>query len=173
VRRLIPLAIVALFLPSFVSALEPRFDHRDQSGFLLDVSASRATAASEGISRTTFRPMLRLAYAFDVTGEGDELAFGAVGRPYGWDMRGEWLGLLLDARFRKYFGPDVFKTFFELGLIGVVVPRLAVGPRVSLGAQWDWNRTWGTFVSASFATAFGQMRTAAFEGSAGIQIRWE
>lgn len=172
-RRSPPAALLCLGLLAGApaSALEPRYDHRDQLGLLLEASGSWDAVTVGGASQSQWRwPTLRLAFTFDLSGEGDELALGGA-----WSGRGggtpdvEWA---LDARYRGYFGSDEFKTFFEVGLWAPVSPRLAVGPRAGLGASWDFSRGLGVFLAFGFATAFGEFRGASLDAGAGVQARW-
>ena len=169
--RIAPLAVAALLAATRAGGLEPRFDHRDQLGVLLEAAASRDTATVAGSSESLYRLLtLRLAFSTDITGEGDELVLGGSwngGRRSA--ARVEWAA---DARYRGYFGSDELKTFFEAGLWAPLSPRLAVGPRVGLGAAWDFTRRFGVFLAFSFATAFGEFRGASLELGAGVQARW-
>jgi hypothetical protein len=169
------LAALALVVPVLSGALEPRFDHRDQHGPIVEALASYDTVAVSGkATESSFRPSLRLAYGFDVLGEGNELVFGAQGALRTWNTPGgQKLDLVLDARYRAYFGTEELKTFFEAGLWAPVSPRVAVGPMVGLGLQYDFSRAGGMFVAGSFASAFGQARIASFTGSLGAQLRFD
>ena len=165
------LALLGLLAASPAGALEPRYDHRDQVGFLLEVGGSwDAVTVGDRSESLWRRPTLRPAITLDVSGEGDELVLGGA-----WSGGGggrahvDWA---LDARYRGYFGSDEFKTFFEVGLWVPLAPRLAVGPRAGLGAAWDFSRRLGLFVAFGFATAFGEFRGASLEGGAGFQVRW-
>ena len=161
----------ALMLAFPAAALEPRYDHRDQMGLLLEASGSWGAVTVGDVSRSQWRyPTLRLAYTFDLSGEGDELILGGA-----WSGKGggtpdvEWA---LDVRYRGYFGSDEFKTFYEAGLWAPLSPRLAVGPRAGLGACWDFSRSLGVFLAFGFATAFGEFRGASLDAGAGVQVRW-
>jgi hypothetical protein len=154
------------------AALEPRFDHRDQMGLLLEASGSWDAVTVGDRSESLWRwPTLRLAFTFDLSGEGDELILGGAwsGDGGGATAHVDWA---LDARYRGYFGSDEFKTFFEVGLWAPLSPRLAVGPRAGLGASWDFSRGLGAFLALGFATAFGEFRGASLDAGAGVQVRW-
>ena len=153
------------------AALEPRYDHRDQLGLLIEASGSWDAVTVGEASQSQWRwPTLRAAFTFDVSGEGDELVLGGA-----WSGQGggapdvEWA---LDARYRGYFGSDEFKTFFEAGLWAPLSPRLAVGPRAGLGAVWDFSRRLGVLLAFGFASAFGEFRGASLDLGAGLQARW-
>lgn len=165
------LALLGLLGAGPAGALEPRYDHRDQLGLLLEASAAWDAVSSGGSSTSLWRaPTLRLAFTFDVSGEGDELVVGgAWSGGSGGEAHVDWA---LDARYRGYFGSEEFKTFFEVGLWAPLSPRLALGPRAGLGASWDFSRGVGAFASFGFATAFGEFRGASLDLGAGLQARW-
>jgi hypothetical protein len=81
--------------------------------------------------------------------------------------------LELDARYRGYFGSEQLKTFFDVGAWAPLRSRLAIGPLVGIGVAWDYARSGGLYVAASFGTAFGQARIAEGSVSAGWQLRFE
>lgn len=165
------LALLILLAAGPATALEPRYDHRDQVGFLLEASGSWDAVTVGDRSQSLWRwPTLRPAVTFDLSGEGDELVLGGT-----WSGGGgsrahvDWA---LDARYRGYFGSEEFKTFFEVGLWAPLSPRLAVGPRAGLGAAWDFSRRLGVFAAFGLATAFGEFRGASLEAGVGFQVRW-
>lgn len=166
--------LAALCLPASARSIEPRFDHRDQRGVLAELGFVRdSVTTGGGVTVSASRPLLRVAYGFDLSGQGDELLLGASSRLDAWgDHRPEMLRLALEARYRGYFGTEELKTFFEVGLGVPVSPKLAIGPRVGLGAIYDFGRSGGICASAAFATGLGQVRLAAFEFTVGGQIRW-
>lgn len=168
-------ALVALVAAAPAAALEARFDHRDTFGPLAELQVVfDSLAIRDRPGASSWRPTLRLAYGFAFSDEGDELQIGAQGALRSWDdPERERLQLALDFRYRGYFGTEHFKTFFDAGLWAPLRSRLAVGPLVGLGALWDFDRAFGAYASAGFATAFGQARIASFSASAGLQIRFE
>lgn len=167
--------VLALALPGAPAALEPRFDHRDTHGPFVEGLVARDTLARSGDpSVSSWRPAARLAWGFDVSGEGDELIAGAalalrsLSDP---DRTRVLLGL--DVRYRGYFGTEELKTFFDLGAWAPIRSRLAAGPLVGLGVVYDFSRSAGLYVAGSFATAFGQARIASFSVGLGAQFRFE
>ena len=170
----VAVCLAALTLPSLGSALEPRFDHRDQQGVLFAVEGWRESVAVSGQPTVAeFRPRLWAAWTRDVSGEGDEIILGGSFRLADWsDPAGNRFLYGINARYRGYFGTEELKTFFEVGLWSELKDKLAVGPEVGLGLAFDPNRSWGTFVSAHFATAFGEARIASLGATAGIQLRF-
>jgi hypothetical protein len=154
-------------------ALEPRYDHRDQQGFSVETFIAHDTVVVPGAQgRGSWRDGLRLAYAFEVSGEGDEIALGLLGAPWVTDPDRTQVLLAVDARYRGYFGSEEFKTFFDLGTWVPLQSRLAVGPLVGVGVQYDLGRAMGFFASGQFQTAFGRYRVAGFTGTIGAQARW-
>jgi hypothetical protein len=174
VRRLVGLAAVVLCLPLAASALEPRFDHRDEQGLLVAIEGWRETeAVSRKVTQSDWHPRLRLGYSFDVSGEGDELILGGSTRLDGYSDPERQRNLIaLDARYRGYFGTEELKTFFEVGLWTQLLSRFSVGPQVGLGLAYDPSRAFGGFVSVGFQAGVGQAQVASFGASAGVQLRF-
>jgi hypothetical protein len=168
------LLLLAAILPTLAAALEPRYDHRDLRGVVVEPLLAYDTVAISGRpTRSSWRPALRVAYGWDALGEGNELFLGAQARIAGLDDPDrEKVRLVLDARYRSYFGSEQWKTFFELGVWAPVSSRLAVGPLVGLGVAYDFSRSTGLFLDGVFATAFGQARIASFSASGGWAYRF-
>lgn len=160
--------------PCTARALEERFDHRDQQGLVLEQLLAHDTVAITGrAAHSTWRPALRLAWSWDMLGEGDELLVGAQGALSSWsDPDREKVRLALDARYRSYFGTEEWKTFFEVGVWAPVASRLAAGPLVAIGAAYDFSRAGGLYAEGGFATSFGQARIASLSMSVGAQVRF-
>ena len=159
--------------PGCGRALEPRYDHRDTQGVLVEPMLAHDTVAISGHpTRSAWRPGVRIAYGWDAMGEGNELFLGAQ-TAFSWsDPAREKIRLAVDARYRAYFGTEQWKTFFELGLWAPVRSRLAIGPLVGLGVAYDFSRTTGLFVDGGFATGLGEARVATFTLSAGAAFRF-
>jgi hypothetical protein len=166
-------ALVAALAPACVLSMEPRYDHRDSQGVVLEPFLAHDTLAIPGhATHSSWRPGLRVAYSRDVLGEGNELLLGAQ-TAFSWsDSRREKIRLALDARYRSYFGADQWKTFFEVGLWAPVSSRFLIGPLVTIGVAYDFSRWSGLYLDGGFATGFGQARAASFTASAGGQIRF-
>lgn len=173
VRRALLAAAVAW--PAAAGALEPRFDHRDTQGPVLETLVARDTLASSGRgSISTWRPALRAGWGIDVTGEGSEVIVSAdvALRSFG-DPDEERVLVAATARYRSYFGTEELKTFFEVGVYAPIRSRLGAGPLVGLGVIYDFSRRIGVFVAAEFATAFGEARMTSLGVLAGGQLRFE
>jgi hypothetical protein len=170
-RLLLSLTLVH---PAVAGALEPRYDHRDLDGIAVEALVAHDTMAISGRpTQSSWRPTIRVAYGWDVLGEGNELFLGVQARVASLDDPDrEKVGLALDARYRSYFGTEEWKTFFELGVWAPVTSRLAIGPLVGLGVAYDFSRTSGVFVDGGFATAFGQARIASLSASVGWAYRF-
>lgn len=168
-------AIAAVAAPASPEALEPRFDHRDQQGPSLDaIFVQDVVWSNSGGSRTAQHLAARGAWAFDPTGDGDELLVGAAWRtPVGSATTSEPIRLTVDVRYRAYLGTEELKTMFELGLWGSAADRFAVGPEVGVGVAYDFNRNIGLLASGFFAAGAGQVRVVSFGGGVGLQLRFE
>ena len=163
------LATLAFAVPA--RGLEPRFDHRDEDGVFAEMAVSRDTVSTDGLSATRYAPVLRLSYGADLVGDGSEFALGAslrLGSPAG----PGGVRYSADLRYRGYFGADELKTFFDVGIWAPFSTRWAIGPRVGLGAIYDFGRGLGIYLSIGFGTGFGQMRVVALDAAAGLHWRW-
>ncbi len=170
--RLAAAALAAALAAAPAAALEPRFDHRDEQGVLVEAGASRDTvSAGGGPSESANRAFVRVGYGFDVSGEGGELVLSGSLR-LGADGTPESLRWAADLRYRGYFGTEELKTFFEVGLWVPVSTRLAIGPRVGIGVAYDFGRTFGLYSAFGFGTGFGPLRLASLELAAGLHARW-
>lgn len=168
-------AALVLLAPAFAAPLEPRFDHRDTHGPFAEALAARDTVAlSAGGSRSAWRPAVRAGWGLDVGGEGDELLAGATVSLRSFDDPERTRVLAAaDLRYRAYFGSEEAKTFFDVGVWAPLASRLAVGPLVGAGFQYDLSRGAGLYAAASFATGFGEARIASFAVVLGAQVRFD
>lgn len=172
----VALAAVAATLllgPAGASGLEPRFDHRDQQGLLAEVELARDGVVVNGQNSPSYRPSLRIAWGFDLSGEGDELQLGGTARLGSWSDP-EQVKILygLDARYRAYFGSEELKTFVEVGVWGSLASRLVIGGLAGIGLAYDPSRAWGFYGAARFGGGFGEARVASVSVGAGVQLRW-
>jgi hypothetical protein len=167
--------LAALLLPVAGAALEPRFDHREQHGPTVDFLLAKDTFwRGSSNASSAIRGALRGAWAFDPTGDGDEIIAGAAlsfreGARTG-DSR---VRVALDARYRVYLGIDELKTLFEIGLMSPISDRFAVGPLVGFGMAYDFSRKIGLFTSAFLSAAFGQGRVVSYGGGLGAIYRFD
>jgi hypothetical protein len=168
------LLAAAVVAPVAGAALEPRFDHRDTHGPVLEMLGARDTISMSGHeSASSWRPALRAGWGFDVSGEGSELIVSAELALTSSDPAEDRVLAAASARYRGYFGTEELKTFFEVGAYVPIQDRLAAGPLVGLGVIYDFSRRGGIFAATEFATAIGEARifTLAFLG--GVQYRFE
>ncbi len=172
-----PLALAAVVaaVPAAASALEPRYDHRDQHGpFAELVFVHDAVARPSEPTASWSHAAVHAGWGFDPTGDGNELLFGgALALSWPDDPDRTHVLASVDGRYRGYFGSEQLKTFFDVGLWVPLRSRLAAGPLVGIGTAWDFSRRGGVYASASFATAFGEARIASLSLSAGAQLRFE
>lgn len=169
------LLATALSLPGIAGALEPRFDHRDTHGPSVEALVAHDTLQRSGEgSASSWRRATRIAWSYDLTGSGDEVIVGtALALGTYDDPAQEKILVAGDARYRAYFGDDEAKTFFDVGLWVPVRSRLAAGPLVGLGFQYDFSRAVGLYAAGAFAAAFGEARVTSFSASLGAQVRFE
>lgn len=167
------LATAWLLRAAPATALEPRFDHRDQQGVLAELGYARDSVVFGGTAHPSERLALRVAWGFDLSGEGDELQLGGTARLGSWSDPGREKCLYgVDARYRAYFGYEELKTFVEVGLWGNLASRLAVGGLAGLGLQYDPSRAWGLYAAARFSGGYGEARIASLNLTTGAQLRW-
>lgn len=172
-RHALAAAAVAALLPAAGAALEPRFDHRDAQGPVLELLFDYDSLTASGRSTNAWRPALRAGWGADVTGDGGELIVSADLALRSWSDPGARRVLLsTSARYRGYFGTEEWKTFFEAGLWTPLRSRFGVGPLVGLGVVHDFSQDTGVFAGAEFATAFGDGRIVSVAGLAGLQLRF-
>jgi hypothetical protein len=167
------LLVALLGVPRAAAGLEPRFDHRDQQGVLAELGVVRDSVVVGGLNTPSVYPTLRLAWGFDLSGEGDELQLGGTLRLASWsDPEGVKLLAAVDGRYRAYFGSEELKTFVEIGAWAGLATPLVVGGLAGVGLAYDPSRSWGAFLAARFAGGFGQARVASVSLAAGAQLRW-
>lgn len=167
------LAAALALLPAAAAALEPRFDHRESHGPVLELVVAHDSLLVSHRTVGSWRPAVRAGWGVDVTGDGSELIVAADLAVRSWsDPQDERVLLSTSARYRGYFGTEEWKTFFEAGLWAPVRSRLAAGPLVGLGAVYDFSQDAGIFAGAEFATAFGDGRAVSVAGLAGVQLRF-
>jgi hypothetical protein len=172
VRR--ALAAAAALLPAALAgALEPRYDHRDAHGPVVEVLAAYDSVGVSGRTVSSWRPALRAGWGADVTGEGSEVIASADVALRGWsDPDRDHVLLSASARYRTYFGTERWKTFFEAGLWLPIRSRVAVGPLVGIGVVHDFSQDYGVFAGGEFSSAFGDGRVVSFAALAGFQLRF-
>jgi hypothetical protein len=169
------LLAAAVALPGVAAALEPRFDHRDSHGPVLETLLARDTLSlSGGGSASSWRPAVRAGWGVDALGEGSDLILAAdLALRSLDDPEGERVLLAATLRYRAYFGTEEWKTFVEAGLYAPLRSRLAVGPLVGLGVAYDFSRSGGVFVGGEFASAFGEARVISLGILGGVQVRFD
>jgi hypothetical protein len=169
------LLAAAVALPGVAAALEPRFDHRDSHGPVLETLLARDTLSlSGGGSASSWRPAVRAGWGVDALGEGSDLILAAdLALRSLDDPAGERVLLAATLRYRTYFGTEEWKTFVEAGLYAPLRSRLAVGPLVGLGVAYDFSRSGGVFVGGEFASAFGEARVISLGILGGVQVRFD
>ncbi len=170
---LMALAAACMSAPALAAALEPRFDHRDQQGLLAELGVARDSVVVGGLTNASYRPSLRVAWGFDLSGEGDELQLGGTVRLGSWsDPRKVKRLYGIDAMYRAYFGSEELKTFVEIGVWANLASRLAAGGLAGIGLAYDPSRAWGFYAAARFGGGYGEARITSVEVVSGLQLRW-
>jgi hypothetical protein len=172
-RAALAAAVLAALLPGAGGALEPRFDHRESHGPIVELVQAQDAVTARGRTVNTARTAIRAGWGLDVSGEGSELIVAADLSLRSWsDPRDERVLLSSSARYRGYFGSEEWKTFFEAGLWAPIRSRLAAGPLLGLGVIYDFSQDAGVYAGAEFGVAFGQARILSVSGLAGVQLRF-
>ncbi len=168
-------ASAALVLPMLAGALEPRFDHRDQQGPTAEVFLAKDVLWRGSTSATSAgRGAVRLAWAFDPTGDGDEVQLGGtVTALDGGPADGDSVRWTLEARYRVLGGTEELKTLFDIGVWGSGDDRFVAGPLVGIGLIYDFTRNIGVLGSGFFGAAVGEGRVISFGGGVGVHYRFE
>jgi hypothetical protein len=168
------LGVIALLAPTLAGALEPRFDHRDQQGPVVEALYARDVLWGGNSTESAQRGAVRVAWGVDPSGDGNELFFGATLTVLqGSRATTDRLKLVFDTRYRACLGTEEFKTILDLGLWASAADRIAVGPLVGIGFMYDFSRNFGLFTSGFLAAGIGQNRVVSFGGGAGVQFRYE
>jgi hypothetical protein len=161
-------ALVAGLL-AMVPGLVPIQDHRDQWGLTAALGTAydiASTPGQVGDYKPGFKPLLEIGATLAVTDLGDELAL----RLRFVDIT--HIGPQLLFGYRGYFGDEEFKTFFEADVFLTSAPFWGGGVHGGLGAQYDFNRTWGLFLEAGYGVSFGASVFNAFDAQLGGQVRF-
>jgi len=151
------------------AGLVPIEDHRDQWGLTLSLGTAFDTVATPGSTKDYhpgFLPMLEVGGTLAVSDNGDELSLRVRLVDLG------QLGPQFLFGYRGYFGDEAFKTFFQADLFFTTDPYWGLGAHAGLGAQYDFNRTWGAFLQAGFGVTFGSAIFVAFDTQLGGQLRF-
>jgi hypothetical protein len=169
------LLAAALALPGAAAGLEPRFDHRDTHGPVVETLLAHDTVSVSGRgTASSWRPAVRAGWGVDALGEGSDLIVAAdLALRSLDDPERERVLLAASLRYRAYFGTEEWKTFVEAGLYAPVRSRLAGGPLVGLGIVYDFSRAGGFFAGGEFASAFGEARVISFGVLGGVQLRFD
>lgn len=169
------LGTIALLSPALAGALEPRYDHRDQQGPVVEALYARDVLwSSANETESAQRGAVRVAWGLDPTGDGNELFFGATFTVLqGSGATTDRLKLVFDTRYRACLGTEEFKTILDLGLWASAADRVAVGPLVGIGFMYDFSRNIGLFTSGFLSAGIGQNRVVSFGGGVGVQVRYE
>jgi hypothetical protein len=167
--------VAALASAGAGGALEPRFDHRDSHGPIVEALLARDILSVAGHRNVgTWRPAVRAGWGVDVAGEGSEL-FAAADLALRSldDPARERVLLAASLRYRTYFGTEELKTFAEAGISVPIRSRGGGGPRAPHDRPSHISRAGGIFAGGEFAAAFGEARIFTFAFRGGAQVRFD
>ena len=142
-----------------------RFDHKGSLGLLV---------TGGGGYKDSFGPVFDSGARVPVT-LGGSLAVGYSGNELVLNALGAFAGPHPDwgasFGYRSYFGDERVKTFVSLEAAAHVAPYFSVGPRVSLGVQYELTSTLGVLggITADLGAGAGFRFSA--EGFLGLQLR--
>jgi hypothetical protein len=172
-----PLAILVALL-AIPAQADERYDHKGAVGLLIGFSGEyKASATLGGGGDEGFRFGTELGMTYAVGAEGNALKaavralFGGIkpgcsNFPSG-ELRGSCapVDLALFLGYRGYFDLGQWKTFFDIDAAQHIVPRFnpsnartqvyTIGPRVAVGAQFDFLPVAGSFLMLEGQIGFG------------------
>ncbi len=157
--------VLALLLP-LGAAAQVRLDHRGAAGLLIGSGLEVQEALSGNVREGGLRALLDVGGTLAVDYEGNELMAlaraGFGGPSINWTAIGG---------YRGYFGRDVWKTFFDLGIAAHFTPAFTVGPRVGFGVQYELGPLAGLYLGAAAQLSGGNGFRFSGELVGGIQLR--
>lgn len=171
---LVALVSACLLGPSTAFAWDDdefRLDHRNQPSVLAGASFEYLMVSGRGEGKDNPK----------IPGGLFDLAFGL---PLDEDGGAAFLGVRIGggeggARviaphlfYRGYAGFDEWKTFFDAGLFLRIEPLVAVGGRLGVGVQYDFNEHLGSWLGAGAGLGYGQGLQVSVDVGAGLQIRF-
>ncbi|MBS2027089.1 MAG: hypothetical protein JST54_04215 [Deltaproteobacteria bacterium] len=170
-RSLVALVAVLVLAPTAARAdFPPRLDHRGALGISPEIGGERAdflfVAANNVQGFDAARLTLGLELTLGLGFEGNELV--VLGRYL--HSRSD-AGAAVGVAYRKYFGRDELKTYFQGGIKGDSTPRYAVGPWAQFGVMYELSALVGVFAQAELSVEVSQGIRVGYGGSGGVQLR--
>jgi hypothetical protein len=162
-RRLAALAVLAGCVLSNAARAE---SHRGAVGAYFAGGGEVSSIVGASSTSEGGGPSAELGASVAIDADGNEL----IGFVRG-SLVGASAGLSLGVGYRGYFGPDAWKTFFDLGLTGELAPGFGVGPRIALGVQYDFHPLLGAFAVADARLLVGERLRVAGSLLIGLQLR--
>ena len=179
------LPIVLLLLATSAHADE-RYDHKGAVGLLIGFSGERKDAATLlGGGDAGWRFGTELGVTFAVGGDGNALRaalrglFGGIEPGCSKLQRCAPVDLSLMLGYRGYFDMGQWKTFFDIDAAQHIVPRFnesnartqlyTIGPRVAIGAQFDFLPVAGVYLLLEGQIGFGD----GLRYGAGLQLGFQ
>lgn len=160
--------MLALVLASLLTAedVTQRYDHKGSVGLLVAVTGERKDASSGGSGWKAGVELGGTVAPFDNSNElklsgrllfpKDSAALNDFGINLGW---------------RNYFDLGQWKTLFELDVATHITPHFHIGPRLGVGAMYDFLPTMGVYALIGAQIGFGNGARYGAELLLGIQFR--
>lgn len=166
--------LASLVVPAGASAYvddEPRLDHRNQPSILTGVSFEHLMVSGRGDGKENPKisgGLFDLSVGMPLDEDGGEAFVGV--RLGGGEGGARVVAPYLF--YRGYAGWDEWKTFFDAGLFLRIEPLVAVGGRLGVGMQYDFNEHLGTYLAAGAGLGYGEGLQVSVDLGVGLQIRF-
>lgn len=157
----------SILLAASTALGDQRFDHRGAVGLVVGGGLEHKTASASDLpAETGFRTDADVGITYAIGYDGDEIVAFARGT-----FGGPLPDLSVAGGYRGYFGLERWKTFVELGGALHLWPKLAVGPRIAFGVQYELTSNVGAFLSLGTQLGFGRIMRFDGELIGGVQLR--
>lgn len=163
-------AVLLWALPSGATAFE-RLDHRGQPALSVLPGFEHLILSGKSGEKTISEPgaFAELSFGLPGTMEGGQAILGLrLGQ-------GETEGTRLVApsiAWRSYAGEEEWKSFFDVGAFGRILPVWGAGLRIGVGMQYELSQHLGVYFATGGSVAFGEMLQVGYDLGLGLQLRF-
>lgn len=166
-------ALGALLLLALPGAAGRPLDHQGSLGLVAAVGAEYASLVlADCVGCPATGLVADTALALEV---GGTAAVGDAGSEFGLRLRlsrlSEASGESVLLGYRRYSGPDEWKTFFAFDLVGTFRPSKTLGARAGLGVLHDFTPLFGLYADAGVGFGLGAGRRFSVDLLVGLQAR--
>lgn len=179
---------ILLVLLAAAAHADERYDHKGAVGLLIGISGEyKAAATLNGGGDEGWRIGTELGVTFAVGSDGNAVKAAVralfFGIEAGCSLNSSCapVDLALFLGYRGYFDLGQWKTFFDIDAAQHIVPRLGpssartqlytIGPRVAIGAQFDFLPVAGSFLLLEGQIGFGDGLRYGAALVFGVQLR--